>query len=56
MGTKVTEFLKIMDPYNAFPSEEFGVNNKYTDIYRGWKPLPRDRMTGGSGFQPRLSS
>jgi hypothetical protein len=40
MGTKVTEFLKIMDPYNAFPSEEFGVNNKYTDIYRGWKPLP----------------
>jgi hypothetical protein len=28
MGTKVTEFLKIMDPYNAFPSEPFGVNNK----------------------------
>jgi hypothetical protein len=29
MQTKVTEFLKIMDQYNAFPSAPFGVNKKY---------------------------
>jgi hypothetical protein len=29
MGTKVTEFFKIMDPYNAFPSTPFGVKKKY---------------------------